>query len=120
MVAVYLTTAIGVPVYMHYCGGELEKVSFLIKSNSCCGEDEEDMDAGCCADENTVARYSADFTTKKIINSDFQISNFNLFTIAPLLFEIKIETIALVVSKYFFPPPDLLHSNIIRTTFLRI
>ncbi len=120
MVVVYVTTAIGIPVYMHYCGGELEKVSFLIKSNSCCGEDEEDMDMGCCADENTIARYAPDFTIKKVVDSNFNIADFNLFTITPLLFDVKIESVSLLISKYFFPPPDLLHSNIIRTTFLKI
>ncbi len=120
MVVVYLTTAIGVPVYLHYCGGELEKVSFLIKSNSCCGGEEEDMDDGCCANENTIARYSPDFTVKKAVDSHFSIADFNLFTIAPLLFDLKIESSPVFVSKYFFPPPDIVQSNIIQTTFLRI
>ena len=121
MVVVYVTTAIGIPVYKHYCGGELEKVSFLVKSTSCCGgEDEEDMDADCCSDENDVARCSPDFTIKKAIDSDFLISDFNLFAIAPLLFDFKMETVSISVSKYFFPPPDLLQSKLIRTTFLRI
>lgn len=120
LVFVYVTTAIGIPVYMHYCGGELEKVSFVVKSKSCCGEEEEDMDAGCCADENTIARYAPDFTTKKIVGSEFQIADLNLFTVSNSIFKIKIESVSLVVSKYFFPPPDILHSNIIRTTFLRI
>jgi hypothetical protein len=120
MVAVYLTTAIGVPVYLHYCGGELEKVSFLLKSNSCCGEEEEDMDSGCCADENTVARYSPDFTVKKVVDSDFHIAGLNLFTVPIQLLDVKIEQVSIIVSKYFFPPPDIPKSNIIRTTFLRI
>jgi hypothetical protein len=120
MVCVYVTTAIGIPVYMHYCGGELEKVSFLVKSTSCCGEEDEDMDDGCCADENTFARYTPDFTAKKEVNSDFQITNLNLFSISTLLYDFEIESISIVVSKYFFPPPDILHCNIIRTTFLRI
>ena len=120
MVVVYLTTAIGIPVYMHYCGGELENISFLVKSNSCCGGEEEDMDDGCCADENTIARYAPDFTTKKVVNSDFHIANVNLFPVTTLLYDLKIKSISIVVSKYFFPPPDILHANIIRTTFLRI
>jgi hypothetical protein len=120
MVCVYVTTAIGVPVYMHYCGGELEKVTFLVKTNSCCGEEEEDMDSDCCANENTVARYAPDFTTKKVVDSNFQIADLNLFAVSTTLFDIEIESVSLIISKYFFPPPDLLHSNIIRTTFLRI
>jgi hypothetical protein len=120
MVVVYVTTAIGIPVYKHYCGGELEKVSFLIKSNSCCGGEESDMGDGCCANENAFAQCAPDFTFTKAIGSDFQITDFNLFIAEIPFFNSKIEPVSIVTSKYFFPPPDLLHSNIIRTTFLRI
>lgn len=120
MVVMYLTTAIGIPVYMHYCGGELEKVSYLIKTNGCCGsEDEEDM-GDCCQDENTVARYAPDFTTRKVVDSDFQITDLHLFTISTLTIDVKAVIKPVFVSKYFYPPPDILHNNIIRTTFLRI
>jgi hypothetical protein len=122
MVAVYLVTAIGVPVYMHYCGGELEKISYLIKSKGCCGSEEDEGQgmSDCCKDENAIARYSPDFTVKKVVDSSFNIADFNLFTIAPLFIDFKISNVPVLVSKYFFPPPDILHNNIIRTTFLRI
>jgi hypothetical protein len=121
MVVVYLTTAIGVPVYLHYCGGELEKITFLVKTKSCCGDEEqEDMDNGCCEDENAVARYSPDFTVKKVIDSGFHIADLNLFVVTASFFESRIGPGTVLVSKCFFPPPDILHSNIIRTTFLRI
>jgi len=120
MVGVYLTTAIGIPVYMHYCGGELEQVSFVVKSNGCCGGDEEDMDPGCCATENTFARCAPDFTFDKSNDSKFQPVDLNLFSAIIPFFEVRIEPVSITRSKYFFPPPDLLHSNIIRTTFLRI
>jgi hypothetical protein len=120
MVCVYVTTAIGIPVYMHYCGGELEKVSFLIEAPGCCeGEDAGEAD-DCCDNENTVARYSPDFTVKKVVDSDFHIADLNLFGVVASIFEFKIGPASVLVSNYFFPPPDLLHSNIIRTTFLRI
>jgi hypothetical protein len=120
MVVVYLTTAIGIPVYMHYCGGELEKVSYLIKSDGCCSEDEDGDMGGCCQNENTFAQCAPDFTVKKVIDSNFNIADFDLFTVAPLLFDLKIENISFVVSKYFIPPPDSLHQDIIQSTFLRI
>ncbi len=59
---VYLVTVTGVPVYNHYCGGELEEVSLLLKSNDCCGEDEEE-DAGCCSDEDFYIRNAPDFVS---------------------------------------------------------
>lgn len=120
MVVVYLVTAIGIPVYMHYCGGELEKISFLVEAPGCCeGEEPGDSD-GCCNNENTVARYSPDFTVKKVMDSNFNIADIDLFTLAPVLFDLNIEKISVTVSKYFIPPPDILHRDIIRTTFLRI
>lgn len=120
MVVLYLTTAIGIPVYLHYCGGELEKVSYLIKSNGCCGEDEDADMGGCCQDENTVAQFTPDFTVKKVVDSNFNIADFDLFTIATVLFDLKLENTSFIVSKYFIPPPDILHQDIIQTTFLRI
>ncbi len=121
MVVVYLTTAIGIPVYMHYCGGELEKISYLVKSKGCCGSEEEDDDMNdCCQDENVTARYAPDFTTKKVVDSNFQISDLNLFFVPASICDLKTEIAETFISKYFFPPPDILHSNIIRTTFLRI
>ena len=120
MVVVYLTTAIGVPVYMHYCGGKLEKVSFLVEAPGCCeGEEPGDADE-CCDNENTVARYTPDFTVKKVVDSNFNIVNVDLFTLAPVLFDLNIEKVSRAASKHFIPPPDILNRDIIRTTFLRI
>ena len=105
---------------MHYCGGELEKVSYLIKSKGCCGSTEDEGMDGCCQDESAVARCAPDFTFKKSIGSNFQIADLNLFTLTIPFFNVRIEPVSVIASKYFFPPTDLLHSNIIRTTFLRI
>ena len=31
-----------IPVFLHYCGGEVENVNFVIKgSTACCGEEED-------------------------------------------------------------------------------
>lgn len=121
MVAVYVTTAIGIPVYMHYCGGELETVSFLVKDNTCCGEEEEEMPSGCCDNENTFARYAPDFTAKKInVGSDIQIPTLDLiFNATFQLSDILIHT-SNVSSESFVPPPKLLQSDIIKTSVLRI
>jgi len=121
MVVIYLTTAIGIPVYMHYCDGELEKISYLVKTKGCCGSEEEEEDMGdCCQDENTIARYAPDFTTKKVSVSDFRIADLHLFTITASVPDVKVVSNSVLGSNYFYPPPDLLHSTIIRTTFLRI
>ena len=96
---VYVTTAIGIPVYKHYCGGELEKVSLLIKSNSCCGGEEDDMGDGCCANENTFVRCAPDFTFTKAVGSDFQITDLNLFTLAIRFFDVRIQLVSIIKSK---------------------
>lgn len=121
MVVVYFTTAIGIPVYIHYCGGELEQVSFLMKSNKCCGEDEEDMDDGCCANENTFARYAPDFTAKKInTGADIKVPAIDLIFTAIFKTEFDISKGFVIVTEFIFPPPKLLQSDIIKTSVLRI
>lgn len=105
---------------MHYCGGELEKVSFLIEAEGCCDGEEPGEADGCCDNENTFARYSPDFTVKKVVDSNFHIADLNLFVVTTSFLNLKIEATSVLASKYFSPPPDILHANIIRTTFLRI
>ena len=63
LVAAYLGSILGLPVYYHYCGGELEEVSYLVKPSGCC-EDEGDEPDGCCSNETMVLVNAADFTSK--------------------------------------------------------
>lgn len=65
-VITYLVTSAGVPIYLHYCGGELEQVNYVIKSDGCCG-DEESTDAendSCCRNESLLLVNSSDFVLK--------------------------------------------------------
>lgn len=122
MVVVYVTTAIGIPVYMHYCGGELETVSFLVKDNSCCGEEEEEeMPSDCCDNEDTFARYAPDFTAKKINSgTDIKVPSLDLiFSTTFNLSQIIFDTMNVSLDS-FIPPPKLLQSDIIKTSVLRI
>jgi len=54
IVSVYLLSNIGIPVYYHYCGGELESVNAIFKSAGCCGEEEEEEDSDCCQNETRI------------------------------------------------------------------
>ncbi len=56
---------IGVPVFKHYCGGELESISVFVKHASCCGE-EEDEPSDCCKDEVQVAHHYSTSVLSKI------------------------------------------------------
>lgn len=47
---VYALSTFGITINKHFCGGELESVTLLKKSN-CCTEDGDDEPMGCCEDE---------------------------------------------------------------------
>ncbi len=114
---------IGLPVYLHYCGGELEKVNVLIKGTSCCGEDEDEsaMDAGCCKDEQVVLKSNVDFTFAQINPNHFIKSVQDVFYSAsnPFLLSVP-KAITLVKPDSEFPPPKLFQKQIIATSVLRI
>jgi hypothetical protein len=125
VVSSYVISVIGVPVYFHYCGGLLEEISYVVKSNDCCGSEENDPEkAGndCCKDENIVLKSNLDFTIKH--NAYAFVKTFcELFYIAlPLCdsFQTKMP-IQLLTSEYAeFPPPKLQHDLVISTSVLRI
>jgi hypothetical protein len=52
-VSIYLLSNIGIPVYYHYCCGELESINALINQSECCGEDEEE-NSDCCQNETKI------------------------------------------------------------------
>lgn len=68
LVVVFVIANIGFPVYLHYCGGELEKVSAFVKEKNCCGT-EEDEDDGCCKNEKSHVSFKSEFDV--IVKSDF-------------------------------------------------
>lgn len=53
LVTVYMIGNIGIPVYYHYCGGELESINTMFKSDRCCGEEKE-VDSDCCQNETKI------------------------------------------------------------------
>lgn len=63
IVGVYLCNNIGIPVYYHYCGGELESISTLVKTDGCCGDMEEDEDSDCCKNEvKIIAQFNDSYS----------------------------------------------------------
>ena len=64
----YVFSTIGVSVISHYCGGELEEVALFSKPTTCCGEDESDMEDGCCKNETTHVFFKEDFTFQTLTN----------------------------------------------------
>ena len=123
-VAAYIVMTVGIPVYLHYCGGELEEVSYLTKADSCCGGEDDhskENDGGCCEDEGLLLKSNTDFTLKefntyKIFHlwGDFCISLLPSNPVSP-------ETKLVFTNKnYSIPPGKLYSSLIISTSVLRI
>lgn len=66
VVTIYLLNSIGLPVYYHYCGGELESVNALFESNSCCSGEEEDKQGDCCSNETQIVAQFSESSFKDI------------------------------------------------------
>ncbi len=112
------------PVYLHYCDGELEKITYLKKATNCCSEeddDSEEADNGCCKNENVIVKNVTDFTFKNETYKKFTISILHLFKRS---FLIQLTQLAsnenLFLKKHLFPPPKQLQINIVATSVLII
>jgi len=114
----------GVPIYLHYCCGELEKINYVLKSDTCCDGEEDHEDAAaddCCKDENIVLKNSTDFTIKKLSNFDHVKSYHELFYVSlPFLSDGLYDIKPLVSNFSEFPPARLQNSLVISTSVLRI
>lgn len=105
---VYLINSVGVPVYYHYCDGELESVSALFKSDVCCGEMEtEEEDSDCCKNEVKIIAQFNDtysevnsFKVNKPLNPVFALSYWS--TSAVLLSEKS----SLIFPSFPYKPPS--------------
>lgn len=117
----YVFSTIGVSVISHYCGGELEEVAVFSKPTSCCGEDEEDMDGGCCKNETTHVHFQKDFTFYQLIKdvkaSELALVIFNFQWFAYNFNQVDGSHITLNKE---FQPPKLVQSEIVSCSVLRI
>jgi len=122
IVASYLATVIGIPVYLHYCGGELEEVSYLTKATGCCGEEEDETeDNGCCKNESHVLVNAADFTLNSF-NSALPVKSYTELFYGATPFELSSVDLKIESFKQFIesPPPRLQHDRMLASTLLRI
>jgi hypothetical protein len=60
LVAVYLISAVGVNLFVHYCGGKVSSVSIAISHNDACGCDNKKMKKDCCKDETILFQIDDD------------------------------------------------------------
>jgi hypothetical protein len=113
------------PIYLHYCGGELEKINYLVKSKSCCdGEDDEQEEAsnGCCKNEQIFLKNGSDFTFDSSYNYKFaQTYTQAFYAIIPAYLPIASNNFHLL-SNYSqtFRPPKLQQSLLVSTSILLI
>jgi hypothetical protein len=117
-VSIYVFSTIGISVFTHYCGDEIESISYLTKAKSCCGDEDEAMD--CCKDEVTHFSLKSDFTFYTLVKKQ-QIVFLQLFY-SPVseIYHTNNVTIAQFCDKDKPRPPNLIQSKMINVSNLRI
>lgn len=106
----------GIPVFFHYCDGDLATISFFEKGDGCCG-DEAAKDMDCCSTDITILQQHSDFTA--------QTEKHNLVVTAVPLATIQwIASVVFVTPKlvtvFIDTPPPPLQSTWLQTFLLRI
>lgn len=117
----YVFSTIGVSVISHYCGGELEEVALFSKPTSCCGEDESEMEDGCCKNELVHVSFQKDFTFYTLVNS-IKAPIHALFIVRPdFIFTPLKSFIAdfLSIDKKVHPP-NLVQHDIVECSVIRV
>lgn len=123
LVVVYVITAAGVPVYLHYCGGELEKINYVMKGDSCCGDEEDDSESAandCCKDENYILKSNADFTFQKFGEHNLVKAVNELLFVQVFYFPLIQNAESSFVASIDPAPPRAQDQMIIETSVIRI
>jgi len=110
---------LGIPVYFHYCGGELEKVDFVTKGSSCCDDQESDVpeeNDGCCKDETLVLQSATDALVKK--DERVVKQSFSLLYAVISHFSNQVYTPNKVCKPIVVSQPYLLNQQTLISTFL--
>lgn len=117
----YVFSNIGVSVISHYCGGELENVAIFSKPDSCCGEDEEEMEEGCCKDEITHVAFQKDFIfTHFIKECKTPVLVLAIFSFQNSSFNFNLPNEVSISFTKEEPPPNLVQRDIVSVSVLRI
>lgn len=117
-------STVGVSVFSHYCGGELEKVTLFSKTKSCCGGEDADSDMGedsCCKNELVHVSFQKDFTFYTIVNA-IKAPISQLFVIKPdfnfVFFKSHVADFLSIDKKVH--PPNLVQTEIVSCSVIRI
>jgi hypothetical protein len=122
LVAAYFISLLGMPVYFHYCGGELEDISYFMKADGCC-EGEDNSGEGpddCCSNEDLYVVNSADFTAKSS-SGIMPLKMLGELACLPVLsYSDLLSKFSVRASQFSERPPGILQDHIITTSVLRI
>lgn len=120
---VYVLSTVGVSVFSHYCGGELEKVTLFSKTKSCCGDQEEsDMgEDGCCKNELVHVSFQKDFTFYTLVNS-IKAPIHELFIVRP---DFNFAPLKSFIANFSsidrkVHPPNLVQQDIVESSVIRV
>ncbi len=120
---IYVLSTVGVSVFSHYCGGELEKVTLFSKTKSCCGDEEEAAmeDDGCCKDEIAHVSFQKDFTFYTLVKS-IKVPVNELFIIQPdfNVFFPKTDIADFLSIDEKVHPPNLVQHDLVSCSVIRI
>lgn len=120
LVLVYITSSIGVSVYLHYCGGELEKIS-AVKVKSCCGGMDEKNDSDCCKNESRHLSLKYEFSAAKSLQPVFTMPAQDLFVaLQPFKAFVQLPSSASFLSHASAHPPDPIGLAMVQTSVFRI
>lgn len=114
-------STVGVSVFSHYCGGELEHVTLFSKTKSCCGEEESDMEDGCCKDVVTHVSFQKDFTFSQLIKEcKAPVLALVIFNFHNTLFSFNGTDDSFITVNKEDPPPNLVQSEIVSCSVIRV
>ncbi len=123
VVIIYVLSTVGVSVFSHYCGGELEKVTLFSKTKSCCGgEEEAEMtDDGCCKNELVHVSFQKDFTFYTLVNS-IKAPIHELFIVRP---DFNFAPLKCFIADFLsidkkVHPPNLVQQDIVECSVIRV
>lgn len=117
----YVFLTIGVPVISHYCGGELEDIAFFSKPTSCCGEEEGELEDGCCKNQTSHVAFQKDFTFYQLIKDVKAIElALTIFNFQWFLYNFNQVDESYISLNKEFQPPRLVQSNIVSCSVIRI
>ncbi|MBC7693921.1 MAG: hypothetical protein H7141_00595 [Burkholderiales bacterium] len=119
---IYVLSTIGVSVFSHYCGGELEKVTLFSKTKSCCGNEEEtDIEDGCCKNEIVHVAFQKDFTFYTLANN-IKAPVSQLFIVVSSINNLLDPQSAntLFFNHKKVHPPDLVQQELVSCSVIRI